>query len=106
MTKPTRLKVGRRWPPVIAYQWNIPSEDITAVKGRAEVILTVTDVKKPAVGTLQFPLLSKRSRADRRQNPIPIHTRTLPAQQAEAIIGVSALNRMLDAGRPVPVRTA
>ncbi|MNW02067.1 hypothetical protein D3C71_1977980 [compost metagenome] len=35
-----------------------------------------------------------------------LHARTLPAQQAEAIIGVSALNRMLDAGRPVPVRTA
>ncbi|MFC5357640.1 hypothetical protein [Azospirillum himalayense] len=34
------------------------------------------------------------------------HARTPPAQQAEAMIGVSALNRMLDAGRPVPVRTA
>jgi hypothetical protein len=30
----------------------------------------------------------------------------LPAQQAEAIIGVTALNRMLDAGSPTSVRTA
>ena len=35
-----------------------------------------------------------------------LHARTPPAQQAEAMIGVSDLNRMLDAGRPVPVRTA
>lgn len=41
--KDTRLKVARRWPPVIAYPWSTPSEDITAVKGRAEVILTFTD---------------------------------------------------------------
>lgn len=41
--KDTRLKVARRWPPVIAYPWNIPSEDITVVKGRAEVIVTFTD---------------------------------------------------------------
>ncbi|MCW2239483.1 hypothetical protein [Azospirillum canadense] len=35
-----------------------------------------------------------------------LHARSLPAQQAEAIIGVTALNRMLDAGRPTSVRSA
>ncbi|WP_454017914.1 IS5 family transposase [Azospirillum sp. Marseille-Q6669] len=35
-----------------------------------------------------------------------LHARTLPAQQAEAMIGVAALNRMLEAGRPVSVRKA
>lgn len=35
-----------------------------------------------------------------------LHARSLPAQQAEAIIGVMALNRMLDAGRPTSVRSA
>jgi len=33
-----------------------------------------------------------------------LHARTLPAQQAEAMIGVAALNRLLEAGRPVSVR--
>lgn len=35
-----------------------------------------------------------------------LHARTLPAQQAEAMIGVTALNRMLETGRPVSVRKA
>ncbi|ALJ39425.1 hypothetical protein [Azospirillum brasilense] len=33
-----------------------------------------------------------------------LHARTLPAQQTEAMIAVTALNRMLDAGRPTSVR--
>ncbi len=35
-----------------------------------------------------------------------LHARSLSAQQAEAIIGVTALNRMLDAGRPISGRKA
>jgi hypothetical protein len=35
-----------------------------------------------------------------------LHARTLPAQQAEAMIGITALNRMLDAARPASVRKA
>ena len=34
-----------------------------------------------------------------------LHARSLSAQQAEAIIGVTTLNRMLDAGRPASVRS-
>lgn len=35
-----------------------------------------------------------------------LHARTLPAQQAEAALGVAILNRMLAAGRPCSVRVA
>jgi hypothetical protein len=41
-----------------------------------------------------------------RYSALDIETRDLPAQQAEAIVGVTALNRRLDVGRPNSVRVA
>lgn len=35
-----------------------------------------------------------------------LHARTLPAQQAEVMVGVTALNRMLKTGCPISVRKA
>ncbi len=96
----------------------IPPRATAVPSNQTETALTQRDrhiQRSPETGRMGWQCETKYGRRSKGETAMArykgilgghLHARTLPAQQAEAMIGVSALNRMLDAGRPVPVRTA